>query len=165
MATRPQQRQHEAGELVPQRQPGEADPLLRVRNAADDEAGLAVMIAVEARLDLVRKLRDLFQQLACLRRSGIVGERGDELDRLAQQRQVLAQLVLHAGVEHRIPFQIPPPVYGGGAERSEAEGARLKRSVRRQAPSTTPRAVPLLRKRGGTRIFWRPEARGWGERA
>ena len=78
----------------------ETDPFLGVGGAADHEAGLAVVGAVEARRNHGVQIGDLAQQRARLARLGIVAQRGDEFDRLAQVGEILLQLLLHRGVEH-----------------------------------------------------------------
>src|SRR5690606_27325508 len=90
----------QAGEFMAHRQAGEADPFLRVRRAADDEAGAALIVAVEPRADLVTERGDLLQQFARLVRPAIIAQRGDEFDRLAQIAEILLELLRHGCVEH-----------------------------------------------------------------
>ncbi len=85
---------------MPHRQSGKADPLFRIAAAADHEAGLAAVGAVEAGVDEVVQRGDLFEQFARLRALVVIPERGDELDRLAQIGEIGLQLLGHRCVEH-----------------------------------------------------------------
>src|SRR5690606_15383668 len=87
------------------------------------EARLALVGTVELGLDLVRKLGDLVQQFARIGRALVVAERGDELDRLAQIGEVLTELFLHPGVQHRYSPNSSPQAGGSdGPRRVRWEG-------------------------------------------
>ncbi len=100
MATGPQQRQHQRGELMPQRQAGKAHAIMRCGGGADGEAGLAAVRAVETDRNLVGQGGDFAQQFAGLRGFRILAKAGDQSDRLAQQGEILLQLGGQGGVEH-----------------------------------------------------------------
>ena len=100
VAAGPQQRQDQRGELVPQRNGGEAQ-LRAAAGARQGEGGHARVLAVGAQRDLVgAHAGDLFQQLAHLGRFGVAAQRGHHLERLLHALQVSGELLLDVVVQH-----------------------------------------------------------------
>ena len=100
MAARPQQRQHERGEFVAQRQAGEAQAHVRA-GALQRERRLAGVVAVGAQRDLVgAQALDRLQQVERLLRRVAVVERRDDLERLLDALQIAGELVFQFLFEH-----------------------------------------------------------------
>ena len=100
VSTGPQQREHERCEFVTHWKACETHPLFRVATAADDEAGLARVTAVEAGADEIVQCGNLFEQLTRLCAFFVIAERGDQFDRFAQIGEIGLQLLGHGCIEH-----------------------------------------------------------------
>ena len=93
-----QQRQHQRGELVAQRNAREPHADVRAL-APDQEAGLAFVVIVAAHLDLaVRDRDDLLQQGLQLDRLGPRAQRGDQFDGMDDVLEVGFELGFQIGV-------------------------------------------------------------------
>ena len=99
VAARPQQRQHQRGELVAQRQASETHTA-GFACTGDYERRLAGVVARGVQRDLVRQAGDDLQQRAHVNASLAVVQRRDQRDRLTQHAQVLLQLGLEGVVKH-----------------------------------------------------------------
>ncbi len=93
MAADLKQRQHQRGELVAERDAGEAHADIRA-GAADQEAGAARIVIGAGDGDLRMQFGDLVQQLQHLRGLGPVVERGDQFHRLAEVTEIGLELGL-----------------------------------------------------------------------
>ena len=97
-ATDLQQREHQRGELVPERHSGEAhgdvaaDPL--------DREGRPALVVLRGHGDLVRERSDLGEQLAGLSRGGAVVQARGKFDRLGDAFEVGLESGGQGGVEH-----------------------------------------------------------------
>ena len=100
VAAGPQQRQHQRGELMAQRDAGEAQALLGAR-ALEAERGLARIVAVQAQRDLVGHRGDVLKQLLQLGGARGVAQGGFDLERQRHPLQVGLELRLQVVVQHR----------------------------------------------------------------
>ncbi len=103
VAARPEQRQHERGEFMAQRQAGEAQARLRA-GTLQREGRLAGIVAVGAQADLVAAQGlDGFQQVAHLHGGLAAVQRCHDLERLRHALQIGGKLGFELVVEHGGP--------------------------------------------------------------
>src|SRR5690606_2942471 len=100
MAAGPQERQHEGGELMAERNRREADRHRRAF-AAQREGRPALVVAIGVELDQVRRSLELVEQFPQLAGLLAVVERGDYLDRPREPLEVGLQLGFDIVIEHR----------------------------------------------------------------
>ena len=94
-----QEGEHQGGELVAERDAGEANADVGA-GALDGERGPAGVVAVAADGDLVGECGDLVEQFGEIGGLLRVVERGDEFDRVHHVREVRLQLGGERGIEH-----------------------------------------------------------------
>lgn len=99
VAAGPQQREHEGRELVAKRDGGKAQAL-RAAGAAQQEAGLARIVAVRPQRDLVAHLGDLTEQFAHLGGGRRAVQRRDDVEGERDALHIGLELGLEGGVQH-----------------------------------------------------------------
>ena len=99
MAARPQQRQHQRGELVAERDGGEAQAR-RAARLLQREGGHAGVLAVGAQGDLVAQAGDQLEQFAHFLRLVVAAQGGHQFERLFHALEVSGQLLLEVVVQH-----------------------------------------------------------------
>ena len=102
---RPQQRQHQAGEFVAQRNGGKVQ-MLRAVGPREGERRRARVAAIGAQRDVRAHARHLLQQLAQFGGFGVAAQRGREGEGAAQHAHVLLQLGGDVFVKHEDSFRI-----------------------------------------------------------